>query len=151
MLSNVEPLEADLDSFLRRAFARIQITDSCWLFTGCKDQRGYGMIYFGDRQMRAHRAVWQAINGPVRPGLCLDHLCRVRNCINPAHLEPVTNRENILRGEGLAAKQARQTHCKRGHELSGANLYLWRGKFRQCRTCNQARVSAWKKSHRKTS
>ena len=86
--------------------ARLIITPSgCWEWTGARDQRGYGRAGYGPRRAGTglvHRMVYQQVNGPVDDGLELDHLCRNPPCANPAHLEPVTHRENILRGEGPA-------------------------------------------------
>jgi hypothetical protein len=82
----------------------------------------------------AHRIVYMLLVGPIPFGYALDHLCRVRRCVNPAHLEPVTIAENVLRGEGTAARHARQTHCLRGHPLSGDNLVVYGGD-RHCRAC----------------
>jgi hypothetical protein len=86
----------------------------------------------------AHRFSYEAYVGPIGAGLHIDHLCRVRSCVNPKHLEPVTQRVNTLRGEGRAALQLRVTHCPRGHEYTPDNIYLWRG-HRACRTCVLAR------------
>ena len=86
------------------------------------------------------------IFGEVPKGLQLDHLCRVRDCVNPYHLEAVTQQENILRGESASAKHARKTHCINGHPLSGDNLYLRpdRGDRagRACRECQRIRNKA---------
>jgi hypothetical protein len=72
--------------------------------------------------------------------LTLDHLCRNKACVNPAHLEPVTNRENVLRGVGLSAENARKTHCKRGHPLSGDNVVVSKGgRKRRCVACERLR------------
>jgi hypothetical protein len=72
-------------------------------------------------------------------GLVIDHLCRVPLCVNPEHLEPVTLRENILRGESLSARRARQTHCKHGHEFTAANTYVTVKGQRYCRACDRIR------------
>jgi hypothetical protein len=73
--------------------------------------------------------------GPIPDGLVLDHLCRVRNCVRPEHLEVVTFRENVLRGEGSSANRARQTHCYKGHLLEGENVYTPHNGKRGCKTC----------------
>src|SRR5436190_23461888 len=70
----------------------------CWIFTGNSDQNGYGMTCLNGKMGRAHRLIYEFLVGPIPPGLTLDHLCRVRRCVNPRHVEPVTLRENILRG-----------------------------------------------------
>jgi hypothetical protein len=86
-----------------------------------------------------HRVVYEALVKPIPVGLVLDHLCRVRHCVNPAHLEPVTQRENVLRGETAPAANKAKTHCVRGHPFSGQNLILRKSGVRECRTCANAR------------
>lgn len=113
----------------------------CWLWTGYT-ALGYGMVHEAregeqrhHRRLVAHRVVYELLHGHVESGLTLDHLCRVRSCVNPDHLEPVTRKENILRGFGVPARRARQTHCIRGHELSGPNLRLRLNGYRNCKAC----------------
>lgn len=100
---------------------------------------GYGQIgYRGDRG--AHRLYYTVLCSKIPPELTIDHLCRVRHCINPSHLEPVSMRTNVLRGNNAAAVHARKTHCIRGHSFSGDNLYVWNQgsrKARVCRTCGR--------------
>jgi hypothetical protein len=126
-----------------RFWKRVARTDACWLWTGATTGYGYGQFYLGlgQRRVRAHRFSYELLVGPIPDGLVLDHLCRVRLCVNPAHLEPVTQRENILRGEGTSAHHARQTHCKRGHEFTPENTYVRRG-MRTCRQCHRAKIRA---------
>lgn len=116
----------------------------CLIWQGAKTLEGYAKVRLGNRVYAVHRIAWMQSKGEIPNGFILDHLCRRRDCINPGHLEPVTNRVNILRGESLAAKNARKTHCIRGHTFSGANLYFVRAKNgrlkRQCRTCQKLYV-----------
>lgn len=118
----------------------------CWLWTGGTTRGDYGTFYFGDLVTPrkgtgyAHRLSYRTFVGAIADGLQIDHLCRVRCCVNPHHLEPVTQRENILRGEGLAAKEARQTHCLRGHEFSEVNTYICKAGQRHCRKCRALRA-----------
>lgn len=122
---------------------RVIVTDAgCWEWQGSRNADGYGRIWTGSkadgsgRNAHVHREAYEALVGPIPDGLVLDHLCRNPPCCNPAHLEPVTSRENtIARGVGGAADQARQTHCKRGHEFTPENTQRDRHGKRYCRTC----------------
>ena len=108
--------------------------DGCWLYTGCLHASGYGLLSAGGRKsplLRAHRVSYELHVGPIPGGMHLDHLCRVRNCVNPTHLEPVTQAENNRR-----AGEAR-THCPHGHELEAQVP----GERRPgCRTCSRDRM-----------
>lgn len=115
----------------------------CWLWTGTSTRKGYGTIRIDGRATMAHRFSYEFHKGPIPDGLQIDHLCRVTCCVNPDHLEAVTGRENILRGNGLSAQNARKTHCIYGHALAGQNLGIGhRGKKRFCRICKRAQ---WRK------
>jgi hypothetical protein len=110
--------------------------DGCWLWTRGTDDDGYGI--FGTKlwQAKAHRWSYELLVGPIPQGLVIDHLCRIHACVNPEHLEPVTDKTNTLRGFSPAAKNAVKTHCKRGHEFTDANTGLHRnGRF--CRICKR--------------
>lgn len=113
--------------------AKTQRTDTCWLWSGrLKD--GYGQLSVNGRTTGAHRFAYERFVGPIPEGLVIDHLCRVRNCVNPGHMEPVTLAENIRRGEtGKYLKD--RTHCPRGHEYTEANTYITKPGTRGCRAC----------------
>lgn len=111
-------------------------THGCWLWTGNIGAAGYGRISLSGRKQYAHRVAYRWVVGAIRRDLTIDHTCRNHRCVNPQHLEAVTRRENILRGESPSAKQARQTHCKRGHPLSGENV-IRTGRRRRCRACDR--------------
>ena len=116
--------------------------DGHWFWTGYINPQGYGRTSFGrpNRTWNAHVALYELLVGPVPEGLQLDHLCRVRHCGNPEHLEPVTCRENLLRGETWAARNAAKTHCKRGHPYDEANTRIIKTGGRSCRTCSRERM-----------
>ncbi len=121
-----------------RFWAKVDKTDGCWLWTAAKTRDGYGRLAdTGGRWVLAHRFAYELHIGPIPNSLTLDHLCRVRHCVNPTHLEPVTNRVNALRGVGIPARNARKTHCLRGHPFDAENTRWWRG-GRRCRTCGRA-------------
>jgi hypothetical protein len=108
----------------------------CWLWMAGVNTSGYG--WFGYNGARtAHGLAYEWLVGTVPHGLQLDHLCRVRHCVNPAHLEPVTQRENIMRGESFGAANARKTHCAQGHEFSPENTYIRVNGGRRCRKCQR--------------
>lgn len=111
----------------------VENDDGCWIWHEIK-KNGYGQWAGG----LAHKIVWELFNGPVPQGLHLDHLCRVRSCVNPTHMEPVTIKENVLRGESPTAINARKTKCSKGHDLFGTNLRIYGGK-RQCGECHRDR------------
>ena len=128
----------------KKIMAQIDFGD-CWLWTGSIQQgpRGGGYALYGHRLV--HRYMYEYMYGPIPDGLEIDHLCRVRRCVNPKHLEPVTRRENLLRGKTFAAENAGKTHCPQGHPYAGDNLVLFaNGRHRRCRECHrQAQHRYW--------
>jgi len=129
--------------------ARIDDTGDCWLWTGTISVNGYGHLTWNGKTVRAHRFIYEALIGEVPVGLELDHLCRVRHCVNPRHLEPVTRQENVRRGVSPAAINAAKERCIRGHDLSGSNLYERPdGGGRQCRACRKAANAEYRANNR---
>jgi hypothetical protein len=124
----------------------INTKNDCWNWHAAKSD-GYGLFYDGEKVVRAHRFSYQYFIGIIPDGLVLDHLCRNRLCVNPNHLEPVTVRKNILRGEGPTAKNAIKTHCPQGHEYNLKNTY-YDGKGRMCKACWKLRsLNKYKSKH----
>lgn len=114
----------------------------CLLWLGAMNQFGYGRARLNGKRMVAHRVAYILSREPVPDDLELDHLCRVRCCINPAHLEPVTKRVNGLRGHAgvkSGAQQRAKSHCPHGHPYAGDNLFVTNEGHRECRTCMRAR------------
>jgi hypothetical protein len=112
----------------------------CWPWIASRHPGGYGMFRVGNRPHHAHVVAYNLAVGPVPEGLQIDHLCRVRHCVNPTHLEAVTQRVNIMRGNGCPALHARQTQCLRGHPFDEANTYRRSRNQRECRLCNRDRA-----------
>jgi hypothetical protein len=124
------------------------VENQCWLWRGQLNGSGYGRTTYGrSHEQLAHRLAYRLWVGEIPAGYTIDHLCRNRACVNPVHLEPVTNKENILRGEGVAARRARQTHCKRGHEFTPENTRTTAKGSRVCRTCQREARRQWYLEH----
>lgn len=107
----------------------------CWLWTASVRRRGYGRFGSKGDQRAAHRVAYEALVGPIPEGLQIDHLCRVTRCVNPEHLEPVTQRENVRRGHNSPATR---TQCPHGHEYTASNTMVNCMGWRVCFTCNRA-------------
>jgi hypothetical protein len=129
-----------------RFWARVNKTQGCWLWTGYQKADGYGWLTLGNRQTTAHLAAYRALVGPVPQGLELDHVCGNPACVKavadefgPAHLEPVTHRENVRRGRVRfnGAHERAKTHCPQGHPYDEANTYITKRGARNCRVCRR--------------
>jgi hypothetical protein len=124
--------------------------DECWPWGGGRSTGGYGRFFDGGKGVQAHRFAYEMLVGPIPDGLDLDHLCRVRHCVNPSHLEPVTRSENLRRGDmhkpidggARAVWQRGKTHCPKGHPYDEENtlMHYWKRENswrRLCRTCHR--------------
>ena len=118
-----------------RFWSKVDKTETCWLWTGPLF-KGYGRFALDGKSLQPHRLSDEWLVGPIPEGLSIDHLCRVRKCVNPFHMEPVMLGENVLRGVSPSAMNVTKTYCVRGHPLSGENVQIWRKK-RLCRECRR--------------
>jgi len=125
----------------QRITERMDVSDTgyktpCWISNRAAQSNGYTKMGVQGRTHLTHRLAYEAWHGAIPDGMVIDHLCRVRQCCNPDHLEPVTTRENLLRGETKTAMEAAQTHCHRGHEFTVDNTYMRPDRHgRVCRRC----------------
>jgi len=128
-----------ISSVSERLRVRIKIdAKGCWNWTGFIRKDGYGELRSRGKLYLAHRISYELFVGIIPEDLVIDHKCRNKKCVNPNHLEVVTQRENLLRGEGPTAQNAGKTHCLRGHLLFGSNSYISQGR-RRCRKCDSMR------------
>ncbi len=120
------------------SFCMPEPNSGCTIWTGGISSNGYSHFWFNGHTKGAHVWAWVAANGPLPVGLQIDHLCRNRACVNARHLEAVTGRVNTLRGNTITALNSQKTRCPQGHEYSGGNLILMKGR-RVCRKCKNSR------------
>lgn len=127
-----------------RLMDKVEMVGDCWVFTGCRHTAGYGVIGRGGKRggmAYAHRVTYEFFIADIPEELQIDHLCRNRACCNPWHLEPVTRRVNLIRGEGVAGLAARATQCPQGHPYDESNTGHKASGARYCKQCNRQRVA----------
>lgn len=137
----------------KRFIEKVQkLGSGCWRWKGSLNQHGYGQFFFDGKNGRAHRYAYKYYVGELDPNKTIDHICSKRDCVNPEHLEQVTMRENVLRSDGLTARNSRKTHCLRGHPFSGSNLFVKKRKGRDnersCRACRKYRQNKSRREKR---
>ena len=118
---------------------KVDKTGNCWLWTAKTESNGYGRVKFGGKSYGAHRLAYEWVKGEIPQGLSIDHLCRVRNCVNPDHLEAVTHQENQRRAKYLTI------HCPSGHPYSGENLGFDIRGHRFCKECSRLNTAKYKR------
>ena len=131
---------------IERFESHVNKTDTCWLWQGHITPKGYGYLPMKHndgvwRPTLAHRIAYQIYKGDIPEGMTIDHLCRTRNCVNPAHLEAVTQSVNLHRGDTLQAQNSAKTHCPKGHPYDEQNTWISRFGKRSCRVCNRERAT----------
>lgn len=135
---------------IERFISKIEFTETCWLWKGSpRNETGYGCFWFEGRTEAAHIFAYKLWVGSTIKGLVIDHLCRVHMCVNPDHLEQVTNLVNIQRGE-VGRWERDKTHCRLGHPYDEANTYYQQAKYgpkRQCRKCKALAAAKWRAIH----
>ncbi len=122
---------------------KVEKSESCWVWKAAKDRDGYGVWSTREggrlKQYRVHRLSFSIANDGIDNSLTIDHLCKNKLCLNPAHLEQVTIGENVRRSDSF---NRLKTHCKNGHEFNEANTYNGPGRqHRQCKKCHAVRES----------
>lgn len=138
-----------------RFFSKVELSEACWEWSAYRNKDGYGTFRVGSRtdgtrrMILAHQFAYETLVGPVPDGFQLDHLCRNRGCVNPTHLEVVTNQENSSRGE-TGKYLSRRTHCIRGHSYSEENTYIRPDGRRSCRICHRDALRRWRKRIKET-
>lgn len=123
---------------MQRIMRHVDVSGDCWVWSAQRLKTGYGITSIKMRPCLAHRVLYTWHVGPIPDGLEIDHLCRSRSCVNLAHLEAVSHRVNMLRGDTVVARKAANTHCPHGHPYSGDNLRSTKG-GRRCKECAHQR------------
>lgn len=128
------------DKLLNRFWMKVEKTETCWVWLGAKQSDGYGCFGVNGKILLSHRFSYELLKGDIPKGLELDHLCRNVKCINPSHLEAVTHKENMRRGNSnkIHHHNRDKTHCNYGHPFSGGNLLVY-GSHRHCKICDKRR------------
>jgi len=142
-----------IEDVVNNFWTYVELTDTCWLWTGGKKGEGYGNYPTGaDRGLEryAHRFAWQHCMGEIPAGYELDHICGIRNCVNPEHLQLVERGFNGLQGgKNSANKREAKTHCKRGHEFIEGNTYVRPDGSRVCKKCHALREKEYYQERKK--
>lgn len=137
-----------IEERIRRFWKRVDKSGDCWLWMGSHYPSGYGVArdILTGKQGYAHRVAFKLLVGDIPKELQIDHLCRVRNCVNPTHMELVTPKVNTLRGNSMSAIHAVKTHCPAGHLYDEINTYLDSDGSRHCRMCGMLNARRYRKA-----
>lgn len=137
---------------LQRFWSKVEKVNNCWIWTSSRVNGGYGHFKFDGRMVLSHRFSYELFNNIIPTGIVLDHLCRNPACVNPEHLDPVTQKENIHRGIGIGIDHpnTNKTHCPKKHEYTEENTYFNSRGSRECRICKQQCNLKYKISRKKS-
>ena len=147
MTQTIDPTTAEALELIRcdeRFWAKVEKTEFCWLWRGWVMPNGYGRVKRDGRNYPVHRFAYEQVYGAIPEGLQLDHLCRTRHCVRFDHLEAVSQTTNILRGTGFSARNARKTHCAKGHPFDLLNTQSV-ALGRRCGLCHRDQERARRK------
>lgn len=129
-------------NFSNRFWSKVSKTGECWLWIGSLNNNGYGQMRINTRSHLAHRLSYELTYGKISKGLVVNHLCEMPNCVNPKHLEAITQLENVHKGRASRSKPHKQrAYCKNGHSMVPENVYIYKNN-RACRECRKLRVYA---------
>jgi hypothetical protein len=134
----------DKQDIIERFLSFILVDGECCLWNGVKNSGGYGYFSINGKMREAHRVSYELFVGPLDPSLTLDHLCHRRSCVNPKHLEQVTQKENSLRGNTINRHNHGKTSCPQGHDYNKLNTYVCPKGQRHCRICGRAANKRYK-------
>lgn len=143
------------DALPDRFWDKVQFepNSGCWLWTGSLVNNGYSQFRYDDKTILAHRLSYEKYIGPIPKGLVIDHLCRVRCCVNPSHMEAVTQRTNVKRGVGpslIRKFHLSKTHCPSGHPYDQENTYIDSSGHRVCKKCRNISQNKYRKHKKRT-
>lgn len=130
---------------LNEFIIRFKKDAGCWVWIGSLRPNGYGIFYFNGK-LTAHRVSYEVFNGPIPDGLVVNHKCRNRRCVNPDHLNTITDKENVLNGVGISVVNAKKTHCKYGHPFNKKNTYIKSDGARACVPCGLTRAKRYRQN-----
>ena len=134
---------------LKRIKAKMKVVDDCWIWTGSLNKKGYGITTRRGQKAYVHRLAYELMQDPIPYKMHIDHLCNVPACFNPVHLQVVTLKENLARGDSGSFNRNKQT-CPQGHEYNQANTYHWKQNknYRSCLECLRIRSREYQRKRR---